>query len=224
MTCSLGPAVRRRSRTCATIFVVLLWSLTSDPIRGAEQATSGGQEHHRQARPERVRAQADSRVMDAQPQIGNVMLIDSHGRAVALGEAVTADVPVLVNFIFTSCTTICPIMSAGFAQLDARLRSERRAVRLVSISIDPDIDTPSRLREYATRVGAGTGWWFLTGTPAATETAQRSFGAYRGGKDNHAPATYIRRKAGAPWERLDSVPSAEALLRAYHGVPNSGQP
>ena len=95
MKCALGPAVRRRSRTRATIFVVLLgslwslWSMTSDPIRGAGQAASGGEEPHRHAPPEpiepmgKARAQADSRVMDAQPRIGNVALIDSDGRAVS---------------------------------------------------------------------------------------------------------------------------------------------
>ncbi len=208
----------------ATTLALLLGSLTSDPARGAAPAAGEGQEHHHLAQPERARAPADSRVMDAQPRIGNVALVDSHGRPVSLGEAVTADVPVLVNFIFTSCTSICPIMSAGFAQLDARLRAQGRAARLVSISIDPDIDTPSRLRDYAARVGAGTDWWFLTGTPAASETAQRAFGAYRGSKDNHAPATYVRRGAGAAWERLDGLASAEALLRASQGITDSGRP
>ncbi len=207
-------------RSRVTIPVVLLLNLM-DPATEAGQAPSAGHDHHR---PEPAPAQAQSRVMDAQPQIGNVALVDSHGRAVSLAEAVTADVPVLVNFIFTSCTTICPVMSAGFAKLDVSLRSEPRAVRLVSISIDPDIDTPARLRAYATRAGAGTDWWFLTGTPAATEAAQRAFGAFRGSKDNHAPATYIRRKPGAPWERLDGLASAGALLRAFHGATDSGQP
>lgn len=209
---------------CATILVLLLGSLTSAPARGAGQAAGEGQEHQHHAQPERVPAPADSRVMDAQPRIGKVALIDSFGRPVSLGEAVTADAPVLVNFIFTSCTSICPIMNAGFAQLDARLRSQGRAARLVSISIDPDIDTPSRLRDYAARVGAGTDWWFLTGTPAASEAAQRAFGAYRGSKDNHAPATYVRREAGAAWERLDGLASAEALLRVYQGSTDSGRP
>jgi protein SCO1/2 len=224
MTYAFDRAVRRRSLTCAAILVVLQWSLTLDPVRAAGQATSGGQEHHHHKGPEGVPAQAGSRVMEVQPQIGDVSLVDSNGRAVSLNEAVTADVPVLVNFMFTSCTTICPIMSAGFGRLHALLSSERLAVRLVSISVDPDIDTPSRLREYATRAGAGTDWWFLTGTQAASEAAQRAFGAYRGGKDNHTPTTYVRREGDAPWERLDGLASAKALLRVYHGVSDNGQP
>lgn len=204
------------------IGLALLWSFTSVPIRGA-QVPGAAHEHHGQPQPESAQPKGGSRLMEAQPQIGDVTLVDSDGRPVALREVVTADVPVLVNFIFTSCTSICPVMAAGFAQLDRRLQSEHRDVRLVSISIDPEFDTPSRLREYAARVGAGAQWRFLTGTQAAIEAAQRAFGTYRGNKDNHAPATFLRRMIGAPWERLDGLSSGETLMRAYLGGPESGR-
>jgi protein SCO1/2 len=90
-------------------------------------------------------------------------------------------------------------------------------VRLVSISIDPEVDTPARLREYAARVGATGNWVFLTGSADAVEAAQRAFGAYRGSKEAHAAATYVRRTATAPWERIDGLASVDALLRASTG-------
>lgn len=164
-----------------------------------------------------------ARVMEVQPQIGDIALVDQDGATVSLREAVAGNVPVLVNFIFTSCTTICPVMSAGFAKLDAQLGASRQAVRLVSISIDPEVDSPSRLREYAASVGAGKSWRFLTGTPAAAETAQRAFGAFRGAKESHSAATYIRRTADGPWERIDGLASGDALMRAYSaGQAGSG--
>jgi protein SCO1/2 len=124
---------------------------------------------------------------------------------------------VLVNFIFTSCTTICPVMTKGFAQFQANLGDERQNVRLVSISIDPDIDTVDILRAYAERYDAGDSWRFLTGTAAAVEAAQRAFGALRGGKYNHAPTTYYRSSPASPWRAIEGLSSADALLRAYRG-------
>ena len=157
------------------------------------------------------------RVMTPQPVIGDLAFVNQLGRHTTLSEVLAADGPVLVNFIFTSCTTICPVMTAGFAQFQASLGEERERVRLVSISIDPDTDTVDRLREYAERYKAGDTWQFLTGTPAAVEAAQRAFGAFRGDRTNHAPATYLRRAAGAQWEELDGLTSADALMRAYRG-------
>jgi protein SCO1/2 len=125
--------------------------------------------------------------------------------------------PVLVNFIFTSCTTVCPIMTTGFARFQEQLGAERAHVRLVSISIDPETDTVEALRGYAARHRAGDSWQFLTGAASATQAAQRAFGAWRGDKTNHAPATYLRRTRDSQWEALEGLSSAQSLLRAYRG-------
>ena len=135
-----------------------------------------------------------------------------------LADALSADTPVLVNFIFTTCTTICPVMTAGFSQLEQRLAAEHRPVRLVSISIDPGdrhAGGPAPVRDAST-TPARTGV-FLTGTRAASEAAQRAFGAFRGGKESHVPITFIRRTRTAPWEQLDGLASGDSLHRAYLG-------
>jgi protein SCO1/2 len=182
---------------------------TAAPAPSAEE----GHEAHRAS----AAAASRLRVMDPQPDLGEIPFVDQAGRSTSLRAALDTDEPVLLNFIFTSCTTVCPIMTAGFAQLRDRLGAERDGVRLVSISIDPDVDTVERLRAYAARHGAGGSWRFLTGSAAATRAAQIAFGAYRGDKGNHAPATYLRRARGASWEALDGLQSAQALLQAYRG-------
>lgn len=198
-------------------FCLLVWlagSTLGFPISAS--AVAQDHQHDHSAPPRGTVPQVAFRPATPQPVLRGITLLDSNGRPVELESAVTADGPVMVNFIFTSCTTICPVMSAGFAQLESRLRAEGRPVRLVSISVDPEFDTPPRLLAYARRHGAGPNWLFLTGSAVASEAAQRAFGAYRGGKENHAPVTYVRREPGGSWERLDGLPSAGALLRAYH--------
>jgi protein SCO1/2 len=164
------------------------------------------------------------RLMSPQPAVGDIALMDQGGHATTLREVLTTDKPVLVNFIFTTCTTICPVMSAGMSQFLTNLGTERDSVRVVSISIDPERDTVETLRAYAARYGAPPSWEFLTGTPAAVEAAQRAFGSYRGSKNNHEPVTFVRAAADAPWIALDGFSSAETLLHASMGHLAPAQP
>lgn len=157
------------------------------------------------------------RLMEPQPAIPDLPLVDQAGRKTTLREALDSDKPVFVNFIFTTCTTICPVMSAGMSQFMTNLGAEHGSVRVVSVSIDPEVDTVSALRRYAERYHAPPSWLFLTGSAEAVEAAQRAFGSYRGGKYNHAPGTFVRSAKGAPWIALDGFSSAETLRHASMG-------
>ena len=78
----------------------------------------------------------------------------------------------VVDFIFTRCTSSCPRLTARMVELQSRLEHERSGARLVSISVDPDNDTPAVLSEYAARVHADPSRWsFLTGDEQEVERA-----------------------------------------------------
>ncbi|BAU50055.1 membrane protein [Sulfurifustis variabilis] len=148
-------------------------------------------------------------------RVPDVTLVDMAGSRVALASALDAGTPVFLNFIFTSCATICPVMSATFGQVQEQLGPEGEQVRMISISIDPEHDTPERLRAYATRHRAGSRWRFLTGEAADIVAVQKAFDAYRGGKMGHEPFTFLRASAGGPWVRLDGLGSATDLVAEY---------
>jgi protein SCO1/2 len=185
----------------------------SEPPAAAE---SSGHEAHLVQMAAAAKPSA-ARVMAPQPAIPDIAMVDQTGQATTLRGAIGSDKPVLVNFIFTSCTTICPVMSAGMSQLLSNLGPRRDDVHVVSISIDPEHDTVDALRAYAARYHAAPSWRFLTGSPAAVEAAQRAFASYRGGKNNHAPGTFVRPAPGSPWIALDGLASAETLARAFRG-------
>ena len=148
--------------------------------------------------------------------VPDVTLVDEAGRTVRLRELLAGDEPVMVNFIFTTCQVICPVMSRIFAGVQRELGGEAARVRLVSISIDPEQDTPERLRAYAARFGAGPGWTFLTGRIQDVVAVERAFDAYLGDKMNHRPVTLLRQRQDRPWVRLDGVASPADLAREYH--------
>lgn len=140
-----------------------------------------------------------------------VRLVRDDGRPVTLPEELDDGRPVVLNFIFTACGSICPVMSQTFSLLQEKLGPARGKVHLVSISIDPEQDTPARLAEYARRFKAGPGWRYYTGTLEASIALQRAFDVYRGDKMNHTPVTFLRAAPGRRWVRIDGFASSDEL-------------
>ena len=82
----------------------------------------------------------------------------------------------VANFFFTSCPFSCPRLTRHMERVQEALRAEGDAVRLVSFSVAPEVDTPARLREYATRYHADARWKFLTGpAPDVQRVSQEGF-------------------------------------------------
>lgn len=171
-------------------------------------AAQGHEHHHHEAAAPAAYGRSEARY-----SVPDVELVDARGGRVSLRQELDAGGPVLLNFIFTSCPAVCPVMSATFARVQDLLAAERPPVRLVSVSIDPDFDTPARLQDYAARHGAGPRWHLLTGRRDDALAVARAFDAWRGDKMNHVPATYLRVAPGRPWLRLDGFASPEALVQ-----------
>jgi protein SCO1/2 len=144
--------------------------------------------------------------------IPNVKLVRQDGAVVNLGEELNDGRPVVLSFIFTSCTSVCSLVSHTLSQLQSKLGDNAGRVHLVSITIDPEQDDAARLREYAKSFNAGPEWQHYTGTLAASQTVQRAFDVYRGSKMDHAPATLIRTAPGAQWTRIEGFATADQLL------------
>ena len=199
---------RSLSRFIATSLVGAA-AVLSTPAARAHDADAHAKHH--QVRPETTRSIVDYAVPD-------VKLLRDDGKTVELSRELDDGRPVVLNFIYTTCTSICPLTSKTFADLQDKLGRARDAVHLVSISIDPEQDTPARLRAYAQRFDAGPAWQHYTGTPAASLVAQRAFNAYRGVKMDHAPVTFVRVAAGDRWVRLDGFATADQLLGELRAV------
>ncbi len=140
------------------------------------------------------------------------------GRKVVLTEELDDGRPVVLNFVYTTCPGICPLMSAVFADFQGLLGAERSRVHMVSISIDPEQDTPARLRAYAQKFSAGTQWQHYTGTTAASVAVQKAFDVYRGDKMSHDPVTFMRSAPGKPWVRIDGFATGPELVQQYLGL------
>jgi protein SCO1/2 len=144
-----------------------------------------------------------------------VTLVRDDGKSVSLPAEMDDGKPVVLDFIFTSCGSICPLMSQVFSEFQRKLGGEAAQVHLISISTDPEQDTPERLTEYAQQFHAGPAWRHYTGTLAASLAAQRAFDVYRGDKMSHTPVILLRAAPGQPWRRIDGFITPDELLREY---------
>jgi protein SCO1 len=177
-------------------------------VRADEPVEADPHAHHRHM----MDAPAPVRRSEVSYQVPAVHLVRDDGRAVELRDELAADRPVVLAFIYTSCTSVCPLTSQTLSQLQSRLGSARDQVSILSISIDPEQDTPARLAEYAQTFHAGPEWRHYTGTLSASQQAQRAFDVYRGNKMNHSPAILVRPAAGSRWVRFDGFATVDQLM------------
>jgi len=148
--------------------------------------------------------------------VPDVKLIREDGERVSLPQEMNDGRAVVLNFIFTTCSSFCPLSSQTFSQFQRKLGPDRNRVHMMSISTDPEQDTPARLRIYAHKFGARPGWQHYTGTLAASLAAQRAFDVYRGDKMSHTPVTLLRAANSRTWRRIDGFVTPDELLGEYH--------
>lgn len=148
----------------------------------------------------------------------DVTLINQERQEVKLLEIIQSGKPVLVDFIYGTCTTICPILSAGFSNMQKKLGPDLDKVHFVSISIDPEYDTPEVMREYLDRYYARPGWDFLTGSRKDIDAVMRAFDAYVPNKMNHYPLTFIQMPGRNQWVRIYGMISTADLMAEYDKV------
>src|SRR5256884_9010423 len=134
-------------------------------------------------------------------QTPDVSLVRQDGRSVSLPRELDDGRPVLLNFIFTTCSSISPLTSRTLEEFQRKLGLEASKVHLMSTSIDPEQDTPARLTEYARKFHAGPEWQYSTGSVAASIASQKAFDVYRGEKMSHTPGSEMRRVAEKSWFR-----------------------
>jgi protein SCO1/2 len=147
--------------------------------------------------------------------IPDVVLINQNGTKTKLKDVMPSNKPVIVNFIFATCTTICPVLSAGYVNLQQKVGPELQNTQLISISIDPENDSPKVMKEYLKRYRAKPGWDFLTGSRKDIDSVMRAFDAYIPNKMSHFPLTLMRAPGESKWIRIFGLMNSSEFVGEY---------
>lgn len=137
--------------------------------------------------------------------IPDVDVVTQNGDSVRFPELVR-DKVVVMNFIFTTCTTVCPPMGANFSRLQKELGERAgRDVFLISVSVDPVNDTPERLRAWGEMFGAGPGWTLVTGSKVDVTRLLKDLQVFTPDIRDHAATVILGDAESDTWTRADGL-------------------
>ncbi|HKQ05729.1 MAG TPA: SCO family protein [Blastocatellia bacterium] len=130
----------------------------------------------------------------------NTELLTQDNKAVRFFDDLLKGKVVVINFMFTTCTSVCPPMMANLAKVQAYL-GERvgNGINMISISVDPTVDTPAALKKYAEQFHAKPGWYLLTGKKEDVDTILRKVGGFAADKNDHSTLLMIGNVETGQW-------------------------
>ena len=157
----------------------------------------------------------------AQKYFTDVELINQDGKKVHFYSDVLKGKTVIVNAFFTSCTSVCPPMNRNMEKIQEALGDRvGRDVFLVSMTVDPETDTPARMKEYAKKFHAGSGWLFLTGKKENLDWALYKLGQYVESKDDHQTVLIIGNEPTGLWKKAFGMANVAELVQVVESVVN----
>jgi cytochrome oxidase Cu insertion factor (SCO1/SenC/PrrC family) len=146
-------------------------------------------------------------------QIPDARVYDQNGKRLNFYRDLIKGKIVAINFIFTTCTTICPPLTATFRRVQQDTAERGMEVQLISISVDPTTDTPERLNAFAAKFKAGPGWTFVTGDKSEIDSLLQALGVAVADKNDHTPMILIGNDLTGYWTRAYGLSSPTSLVR-----------
>jgi len=151
-------------------------------------------------------------------------LTDQNGQRVELGALIDGHTVVIQSF-FSRCTAGCPTTMNTLKALQTRFGARmERDVRLISISVDPQADTPAVLHDYAARLGAHAGWYFLTGDKHQVDAALARIGQTTDTPDDHMQLLIVGNERTGLWKKVFALDRPDAVMDLVRGVADDAPP
>jgi protein SCO1 len=150
-------------------------------------------------------------------QVMNVSLQTQDGDRLRFYDDLVKDRVVLINFIFTTCTSECPRTTANLVKVQEVLGDRLgRDVRMISVTVDPATDTPQVLKKYSTHYGTKPGWYFLTGKKKDVDLIRQRLGVLDGttSKAQHTGMLVYGNDATAQWAATPAMTQPSAIARS----------
>lgn len=163
----------------------------------------------------------DTSTRPAASYFGDIELLNQDGKTMRLYSDVMKDKVVVINSFFASCSASCPVMSKSLAALQTRFADRLgRDLVLVSITVDPEHDTPAKLHAYAQKWQAHAGWYFLTGSRENVDAALKKLGQYVAEPSAHMNVIVIGNERTGLWKKAFGLAPTEDLAKVVESVLN----
>lgn len=172
-----------------------------------------------------LQAQTNADESPAHKYFTDVVLSDQNGNKLRFYSDLLKGKVVIINSFFATCTGSCLPMNRNLQKVQAALGDRvGKDVFIISISVDPGVDTPARLKAYAKTLGAGPGWYFLTGDKLDVDFALRKLGQYVEDKQDHTNIFIIGNEKTGLWKKAFGLAKSEELVKVVESVLNDHPP
>lgn len=155
----------------------------------------------------------------------DVVLINQDGEPMRFYSDLLQDKTVVINAFFTSCPAVCPILSQKLLAIQQRLGDRMgKDLHLISISVDPETDTPQRLKAYSERFQAVPGWYFLGGPKENVDWALFKLGQQVKNKEAHTNIFIVGKASTGRWKKVLGLASSAEILEVVEDVLDDPSP
>jgi protein SCO1 len=155
----------------------------------------------------------------------DVEVVTHEGRTLRFYDDLVKNKVFVISFIFTSCRDFCPLAAARLSELQEKLGDAMgRDVFFYSISIDPETDTPERLKAYADTFGAGPGWLFLTGKPDDIQALRYKLGDRGKTLSEHRNEVLLGNGGTGGWAKNNLLGDIGSLAAAVRSMDPNWRP
>ncbi len=145
-------------------------------------------------------------------KIPDTPVLDQSGKELNFYSDLVKDKVVAINFVFTTCTAICPSLTATFRRVQQEAKTRGLEVQLISVSVDPTTDTPERLKDFAAKFKAEPGWTFVTGEKTRIDAVLQALGAAVNNRNDHTPMILIGNAGTDYWTRAYGLTSPAKIV------------
>jgi protein SCO1/2 len=157
----------------------------------------------------------------AQKYFTDVSLVNQDGETMRLYSDLLKGRVVVIDFFFATCQGSCLPMNRNLQKVQDALGDRvGKDVYFISISVDPAVDTPASLKEYAKKLNARPGWYFLTGEKANVDFALRKLGQYVENKQDHTNIFIIGNERTGLWKKAFGLAKSDEIIKVVESVLN----
>ena len=161
----------------------------------------------------------------AQNYFTDVVLINQNGDKMRFYSDLIKGKVVVINSFFATCKGVCLPMNRNLEKVQEALGDRvGKDVHIISISVDPLVDTPANLKEYAKNLHARPGWYFMTGDKQNVDFALKKIGHFVGDKENHLSILIVGNERTGLWKKALAIAAINELVKVVESVINDQIP
>lgn len=151
----------------------------------------------------------------------DVLLVNQNGEKKRFYTDLLQGKVVVINSFFATCTGSCLPLNRNLEKMQKALGPHMgERVFFLSISVDPEVDTPANLKAYAKKLNAGPGWFFLTGDKANVDFVLRKIGQFVDNKADHRNIFIIANERTGLWKKAFGLARDDELMKVVESVLN----